>query len=38
GFAIRKDDPEFKALLDKALDQIEASGELDALKKKWDLL
>ena len=38
GFAIRKDDPEFKALLDKALDEIEASGELKALKEKWGLL
>ena len=34
-FALRKDQPELKQKLNKALEEIRASGELDALAFKW---
>lgn len=38
GFPIRKGDLKFKQMLDDAITRLDQSGELKALKQKWDLL
>jgi len=34
---LRKDDPQFKALVDKTIDGVMKSGEINAIYKKWFL-
>jgi glutamate/aspartate transport system substrate-binding protein len=35
GCMMRKDDPEFKKVVDDAIAKVETSGEADAIYKKW---
>ena len=35
GIAMRKDDPEFKAVVDKTLREMMKSGEMETLYNKW---
>ena len=35
GFMLRKDDPQFKALVDETLSKVMKSGEINELYAKW---